>query len=92
MILFHQKLSQQSLVLRRLYLQNKVKRKKVRQEKYLPESFKPKYFDKRKKMLEALAKAETEQRKLIFLDEINFTKLSIPGKDWSVKRDNQHID
>ena len=34
----------------------------------------------------------TEKRKLIFLDEINFTKRSFQSEDWSVRLDNQHVD
>ena len=43
-------------------------------------------------MLRELAVAEAEDRKLIFLDEINFTKRSIMSTEWSQRGDNQHID
>ena len=39
-----------------------------------------------------LDNAEAQNRKLIFLDEVNFTKKSIQTVDWSAKRDNQHDD
>ena len=42
--------------------------------------------------MDELAIAASENRKLIFLDEISFTKTSILRKEWSQKNDNQKID
>ena len=33
-----------------------------------------------------------EKRKIVFLDETNFTKLAFQSKDWSSCRENQHVD
>ena len=62
--------------LRRLYLKNGIKRKKVRQEKYKPEHILRTFNNKRRECIGTLLKAEAENRKLIFLDEICFTKRS----------------
>ena len=43
----------------------------------MPENYKPKYYDARKKLLTQLAEAAKEKRKLLFLDEVSFTKLAI---------------
>jgi hypothetical protein len=93
--LFHRKFPNKRIAvtsLRRLYLKNKVKRKKVRQEKYLPDKFKLKYEDERRRLLDELAKAKSQKRKLIFLDEVSFTKLAIQRLDWSQKNDSTKID
>lgn len=39
-----------------------------------------------------LNRAKDENRKMIYLDEVNFTKKSVQLKDWSVCKDNQHVD
>ena len=33
-----------------------------------------------------------EKRKIVYLDETNFTKLAFQSKDWSSCRENQHVD
>ena len=43
-------------------------------------------------LLADLDEAVAEDRKLIFLDEISFTKLSLQNKDWSQLLDNQKGD
>ena len=50
------------------------------------------YDYKRRELIKQIDQAKREGRKLMFLDEINFTKLSIQIKEWSEKNDNQHID
>jgi hypothetical protein len=87
-VLFHRQYPNKRIAvtsLRRLYLKNKVSRKKVRQEKYLPQHVKVQYEAKRKDCLENLGRAVGENRKLIFLDEVNFTKKSIQSRDWSTR-------
>ena len=78
--------------LRRLYLQHKIKRKKVRQEKYLPLHIKEKFGLHCQELIEKLDFVNNDNRKLIFLDEINFTKLSFQNKDWSCCKEYQHVD
>ena len=45
-----------------------------------------------KLVLEEMEAAHAQGRKLLFLDELNFTKLSFQSVDWSVKRSNQSVD
>ncbi len=75
--------------LRRIYLTHGVKRKKVRQEKVMPLAAWANYGERRRELSENLAQARKEGRKLIYLDEIVFSKRSFLGIDWS--RTNQHI-
>ena len=35
---------------------------------------------------------QSENRKFVYLDETNFTKLEFQSKDWSCCKDNQHVD
>ena len=67
--------------LRRLYLQNGVKRKKVRQEKVMPMRAWENYDDKRRELIAKLAQVRQEGRKVIYLDEICFTKRTFLGFD-----------
>ena len=78
--------------LRKLYLRNGIKRKKVRQEKYKPEHVLTTFNYRRRECITALDRAAAENRKLIFLDEICFTKRSFQSRDWSIKGDCQHVD
>ena len=94
-VLFHRMFPDKRIAmssLRRLYLQHGIKRKKVRQEKYLPGHVQLNFDDRRRDCVVDLDRAVKEKRKLIFLDEINFTKRSFQSEDWSVRRDNQHVD
>ena len=94
-MLFHRQFPNKRIAitsLRRLYLKNGIKRKKVRQEKYKPEHILRSFNDRRRECIGALERAEAEGRKLIFLDEICFTKRSFQSRDWSVKGDHQHVD
>ena len=78
--------------LRKLYLRNGIKRKKVRQEKYKPGHVLINFNNRKRELIAALDQAAVEKRKLIFLDEICFTKRSFQSRDWSVKGDHQHVD
>ena len=50
-------------------------------------------FDyKRRELIKKIDQAKLEGRKLIFLDEINFTKRSFLSLDYSVKGQNQQVD
>jgi len=50
-------------------------------------------FDhKRKDLITRIDQAKQEKRKLMFLDEVNFTKLSILKLDYSVKGKNTQVD
>ena len=35
---------------------------------------------------------QSENRKFVYLDETNFTKLAFQSKDWSCCKENQHVD
>ena len=54
----------------------------------MPENYKPKYVGACNKLSEDLAEAASEDRKLLFLDEVSFTKLAILRSEWSQKNDN----
>ena len=58
----------------------------------MPENYKKKYDEARNKLLVDISEAASENRKLIFLDEICFTKQSIKYWDWIQKNENQRID
>ena len=62
--------------LRRLYLKNKIKRKVVRQEKVLPAETRQTFQEQCKELKEKLTIALKEERQIVYLDEINFTKRS----------------
>ena len=50
-------------------------------------------FDyKRRELIQKIDQAKREGRKLMFLDEINFTKRSVMSLDYSVKGKNQQVD
>lgn len=94
-VFFHRRFPETQIAvttLRRLYLKNKIKRKKVRQEKYLPPLYKIKFDSQRQDLIEKLDSVQKENRKIIYLDETNFTKLSFQNKDWSRSNENQHVD
>ena len=78
--------------LRRLYLQNGVKRKAVRQEKLVPNHITAKFDNLRQNVLAQLHQARAEGRKLLFLDEVNFTKLAIQKQEWSPRKVNVRVD
>ena len=62
--------------LRRLYIKNGVKRKAVRQEKLKPPHVMNEFDDRRRQVLSEIEEAHSQGRKLFYLDELNFTKLS----------------
>lgn len=78
--------------LRRLYLKNGVRRKKVRQEKYLPNTTRQNYVQICQNVVQQIDQAKKEGRRLIYLDEINFTKLAIKLREWSAKNSNLTVD
>ena len=78
--------------LRKLYLKRKIKRKKVRQEKYLPPQIRADYAKRCKALITALDEVKKQQRTIVYLDEVNFTKLSFQSKDWSGKNTNLAVD
>ena len=50
-------------------------------------------FDyKRRELIQKIDQAKREGRKLMFLDEINFTKRSFLSLDYSCKGKNQQVD
>jgi len=78
--------------LRRLYLKHKVRRKRVRHVKVLPPGLQAQYAEKCSELLAKLQRAETEGRTVVFLDEINFTKLSLARREWSARNSNLSVD
>jgi hypothetical protein len=69
-----------------------VKRKAVRQEKLIPNHITRKFDNLRHDVLAKLHQARAEGRKLLFLDEVNFTKLAIQTKEWSPRKVNIRVD
>ena len=50
-------------------------------------------FDaRRRQVISEVEEAHSQGRKLLYLDELNFTKLSFLTKDWSVKKTNVSVD
>ena len=94
-ILFHRKFINKTIAvtsLRKLYLKHGIKRKKIRQEKSSEYRTRADYKGKCQKLARELIKVKHERRMLIFLDEINFTKLSLPGREWSKKNSNLTVE
>ena len=94
-ILFHRKFPNKKIAvtsLRKFYLKNKIKRKKVRQQKYLPPYLAAEFQSKCRELLDALSEARQQQRTVIYLDEVNFTKLSFQDEDWSGKSTSLTVD
>ena len=93
--LFHRKFANKTIavtMLRKFYLKNKIKRKKVRQDKYLPPHIEINFRSRCQKLLEILNEAREEQRTIVYLDEVNFTKLSFQNREWSGKNSNLTVD
>ena len=78
--------------LRRLYLKHKIRRKRVRHEKVLPPGLRAQYAEKCNELLAELEWAEEEGRTIVFLDEINFTKLSLARTEWTARNSNLSVD
>jgi hypothetical protein len=78
--------------LRKLYLENRVRRKKVRQEKVKPDHILNEFDTRKRKLIVEIEAAHSQGRTLLFLDELNFTKLSFLSKDWSEKCTNLSVD
>jgi len=78
--------------LRRLYLKHKIRRKRVRHVKVLPPGLQAQYAEKCSEVLAELEWAETEGRTVVFLDEINFTKLSLARTEWAARNSNLSVD
>ncbi len=78
--------------LRKFYLRHKIKRKKVRQEKSLPANLQAEFQSQCRELLNKLAEARQQQRTIVYLDEINFTKLSFQNKEWSYKNTSLTVD
>jgi hypothetical protein len=85
---FHRKFLNKTIAvtsLRKLYLKHGIKRKKVRQEKSSEYRSRADYKYKCRTLSQELDEVRRERRRIIFLDEINFTKLSLPSREWSKK-------
>jgi len=94
-VLFHRQFPDKRIAvtsLRRLYLKHKIRRKRVRHEKVLPQGLRAQYVEKCNELLAELEWAENEGQTVVFLDEINFTKLSLARTEWSAKNSNLSVD
>lgn len=94
-VLFHRQFPDKRIAitsLRRLYLRFKIKRKRVRQEKVIPQGLRAEYALKCRDVLDQVRQAEADGRTVVFLDEINFTKLSLSRSEWSVRNSNLSVD
>lgn len=78
--------------LRRLYRKHGIKRKKVRQEKSDEYRTRSDYKGKCRKLDRDLIKAKHEGRRVIFCDEICFTKLSLTNRCYSKKNSNLTVE
>ena len=78
--------------LRKLYLKHGVRKKKVRQEKVLPGRLRQDYAHRCQVLFEELDWARQEGRRVVFLDEINFTKRSLLLREYSGKNSNLSVD
>ena len=94
-VLFHRQFPDKRIAvtsLRRLYLKHKIRRKRVRHEKVLPAGLRANYAEKCRALLAELEWVENENRTVVFLDEINFTKLSLSRTEWSARNSNLSVD
>ena len=94
-VLFHRQFPDKRIAvtsLRRLYLKHKVRRKRVRHVKVMPPGLLQQYGAKCSELLAELEWAETEGRTVVFLDEINFTKLSLARTEWAARNSNLSVD
>jgi transposase len=66
--------------------------KTVRQEKRMPLSTWRTFNEKRETLRQQLQDARDAGRKIIYLDEICFTKRSFMGRTWSRKHENVRVD
>ena len=78
--------------LRRLYLRNGVRRKKVRKEKFMPPTLRERYTEQCCSVLAKIDDEKTSGRKIIYCDEIVFSKLALQTKEWSGKNTNLTVD
>ena len=78
--------------LRRIYLKHKITRKAVKQLKPLPASKAQDYRLWRDKLLDEINKAQQQQRKFIYLDEIMFTKKALLTKAYSHRFTNLSVN
>ena len=94
-VLFHRQFTDKRIAvtsLRRLYLKHKVRRKRVRHVKVMPHGLQQQYKAKCNELLAELEWVENEGRTIVFLDEINFTKLSLSRTEWSARNSNLSVD
>ena len=78
--------------LRRVYLQNGVKRKRVRQKKVPPQSAQSRQTQEERRLYREMTAARQTGKPIIYLDEVNFTKRSFQGVDWSARNANITVD
>ena len=74
--------------LRRIYLKNHITRKSVKELKPLDRNKASQYREQKEKLLSDIRKAKQEHRKIIYLDEITFTKKALLFKTFSHRYTN----
>ena len=93
--LFHRRFTDKRIAvtcLRRLYLQHGINRKKVRQEKYMPGRLQQQFKTNCQNARETLSIVQRMGRRIVYLDEVNFTKRSVLLRDWSRRNSNLTVD
>jgi transposase len=73
-------------------LKHGIRRKKVRHEKSSEYKARADYKHKCRALTADLEKARQESRKLLFLDEVTFTKLALPNREWSKRHSNLSVE
>lgn len=78
--------------LRRFYAKNNIKAKAVRQEKRMPPHALANYTAEKQRILRELDEARRQGRRILYVDEICFTKTSIMNRCWSKPNENITVD
>ena len=78
--------------LRRIYLKNKISRKAVRKVKAIPVNKAGEYQQWKATLLEKMDTVELENRKIIYVDEVMFTKKACLDKAYSHKYTNLAVN
>ena len=69
-----------------------IRRKKIRQEKSSEYRTRVGYRHECLLLLNRVKKLKKEKRTILYLDEVNFTKLALPKREWSMKNSNLTVE
>ena len=78
--------------IRRLYISRGIKRKVVKQMKLVPNRKQDKRDQQRADIIKQIDRCKRKGRKILYLDEVNFTKLAMEKRAWSNRGHNIEID